>query len=138
MQRHLNVPLKFKKEKQDSELPNIGRFKPSQYRRYQKNRRKACLGCGSNSHSTWERSSKCAARGKICLNCNKANTFADVCHVKKTDTENQQDGIGGLTVHFREKNGKYTNLSALNNVTEMEVEMSAYLQTGNQSNSVRF
>ena len=121
MQRHLNVPLKFEKEKQDSELPNIGRFKPSQYRRYQKNRRKACLGCGSNSHSTWERVSKCTAWGKTCINCNKAYHFANICHAKKTETKDRQDSTGGLIAHLHEQNGKCITMSALDNMSEIEV-----------------
>ena len=49
---------------------------------------KPCSGCGSTSHGSHERDTKCSAWGESCLYCRKLNHFANVCNSKITDAIN--------------------------------------------------
>ena len=46
---------------------------------------KLCRGCGSNQHTTGNRSTKCPAWNKFCYNCGKKGHFGKVCHSENTD-----------------------------------------------------
>ena len=46
------------------------------------NNNKKCKGCGSPSHGSYERESKCPAWGSTCPYCEKPNHFANVCKKK--------------------------------------------------------
>ena len=49
---------------------------------------KPCSGCGSTSHGSHERDTKCSAWGETCLYCHKPNHFANVCKRKVTEGVN--------------------------------------------------
>ena len=53
-------------------------------RQPQKTYMRACDGCGSTSHATSERSTKCAAWKKVCSNCGKRGHLAKVCRGEKS------------------------------------------------------
>ena len=64
-------------------------FKSGPTQRQQLHTRSRCLGCGSNSHSSEDRGSKCPAWGKPCNKCGKRGHFAKVCRSRKaTDCAN--------------------------------------------------
>eukprot|EP00111_Clytia_hemisphaerica_P009413 TCONS_00027626-protein len=59
----------------------------SQYQRQKLPTRQApCSGCGSLSHGSKDRSSKCPAWGKTCHNCKLSNHFSKVCRKPKSET----------------------------------------------------
>ena len=60
---------------------------------YKKNKqpsnKRPCSGCGSLDHQSFERSRKCPAWGKSCLNCSNKNHYANVCRQpKQTESAN--------------------------------------------------
>jgi len=104
----------YKKLKQASP-PNVTTDKP-------------CTGCGSTSHSSKDRASKCPAWGKSCQHCSIKNHFARVCRQKSIES------VEALFAHveYDEEINCYTNHSS---VTEIPAQLTPLQSlTTNQSN----
>ena len=84
--------------------------------------RPMCAGCGSNQHSSFERSSKCPAWRKTCNNCGKLNHFSKVCRAHQATTADSANAL----------------IATVNDNTSNEIELSITLSPENSNKAVSF
>ena len=82
----------------------------SQYKR-EKNEKKAkkftnsapssqCIGCGSDEHTSLERSTKCPAWGETCNSCGLSNHFKRVCKAKNKQQKSTEQSRNATSRSF--------------------------------------
>ena len=91
---------------------------------------KKCTGCGSTSHGSHERETKCTAWGTLCLYCHKPNHSAEVCKKKISEGVNAIH-IGRIA--YDSATDKFTSLNK--EVTDIPAELTPFTSQNRFNNT---
>ena len=89
--------------------------------------KRPCSGCGSLDHQSFERSRKCPAWGKSCLNCSNKNHYANVCRQPK-----KSESANALIAHVSYPIQSNQSKTTPNQMTEIPAELT-FLSSNNNT-----